>query len=534
VTSTNSFTITGVLVVDGSESKGFRGDVVVEGGIITAVSKKFLKSRTGSVISGDNLVLAPGFIDMHSHSDVGVIDDKAHLAKVTQGVTLEVVGQDGLSYVPANTEIQSELRSQLYGWNGPLNNVDWNFKSVSEYLSKIDEGCAVNIAYLVPHGTVRMLAKGLNPGPPTEVELNKMKNLVREGMQQGAFGLSTGLTYVPAMYADTNELIELCKVVTEFGGYYCPHHRNYGSKIFSAIEECISIALNSKIPLHLTHCHLNYPGYHGRALELINLITHGRNQGVDVSLDTYPYLAGSSYLHALLPSWIQAGGMDNLRTKLRDVQIQKQIIEALDVTGSDAAQGGTVNWDKVVISGVEQFSNKKFVGKTVSEIASTLNTRASQFYLNLCIEEDFKAGMVVFGGNEENVRTIMKDSRHMVGSDGILHGDKPHPRTYGTFAKYLGFYARQEGEITLEGAVARMTGRPAKRLGLLDRGFIRVGNKADLVLFDYNSVIDRATYESPKKPAAGFEYVWIEGWPTLANRARTGLTPGKGLRKVQN
>jgi N-acyl-D-amino-acid deacylase len=276
---------------------------------------------------------------------------------------------------------------------------------------------------------------------------------------------------------------------------------------------------------------LSAPIYHGRAAELLELLDGATDQGVDISLDTYPYLAGSSYLHMLLPSWVQAGGIDQLRIRLRDSEVQKKVIDALDRIGSDGNQGGVVNWDNIVIAGVEEPENKKLIGFTISQLADSQKKLASHLYIDLVLSEDFKASMVVFGGNEENVRTIMKDWRHTVGSDGILHGDRPHPRAYGTFARFLGHYSRDEKMFSLEGAVNRMTGRPAKRLGLQDRGLIKEGYKADLVLFDYESVADRSTFESPRLPASGFEYVWINGIPTLEKGERTSFVPGKGIRR---
>jgi N-acyl-D-amino-acid deacylase len=529
--TSKTFTIKGATIVDGSGEDGFVGDVVVEEGCIQKVSKSFVRDTVGKVIDGDNLVLSPGFIDMHSHSDLGVIADKAHLSKVTQGVTLEVVGQDGLSYVPSTKKVQAELRAQLYGWNGTLNDNDWNFNSVSQYLNEVDKGCAVNVAYLMPHGTTRMMVRGMDEGVSSPEQVQKMVEIIRTGMQEGAFGMSAGLTYVPAMYSDTKELIELCKVVSEFNGYFAPHHRSYGAKIFESITECIEISRNSNVPLHLTHCHLSAPIYHGRANELLELLDAATMQGIEITLDTYPYLAGSSYLHMLLPSWVQAGGVEQLMIRLKDLETQKKVIDALDNSGSDGNQGGVVNWDNIVIAGVERPENKKLVGSTISQLAFSQKKLASQFYIDLILSEDCKASIVVFGGNEENVRLIMKDSRHTVGSDGILHGDRPHPRAYGTFARFLGHYSRDEKMFPLEGAVNRMTGRPAKRLGLQDRGLIREGYKADLVLFEYENVADRSTFESPRIPASGFEYVWINGIPTLEKGRRTDFIPGKGIRK---
>jgi N-acyl-D-amino-acid deacylase len=320
-------------------------------------------------------------------------------------------------------------------------------------------------------------------------------------------------------------------VIAEFGGYYAPHHRNYGLGLYDSVAECLEISRSSGAPLHLTHCHVSHPSHHGRASDLLNVLDDASAEGIEVTLDSYPYLAGMTYLHALLPSWVQSGGMQALGDRLRDTSIQEKVMDALDVTGTDGGQGATVNWANVVIAGVELAENKWMVGMNIAEIASKAAKPPSRLYLELLLAEDFKASMVTFGGNEENVRTIMQHPSHMAGSDGILHGDRPHPRAYGTFARYLGHYANQEKIITLEGAVARMTGRPATRLGLKDRGFIKEGYRADLVLFDPLTVKDQATYDAPRTAASGFIHVWIDGWMTLADGKRTSLTPGRAIRR---
>ncbi len=529
----NSFTIRGAQIVDGTEADSFRGDVVVSNGIILEIRRDFLKSTIGKVIDGNGLTLTPGFIDMHSHSDLAVISDSQHLSKVTQGVTLEVLGQDGLSYAPTSLETMHCLREQLYGWNGEPNGVDWNFRDVGQYLDQVDKGAAVNVAYLIPHGTIRMLVRGYSGGHASEDELDKMKVLVEDGMKEGAFGLSAGLTYIPGMYASDDELVELCRVVAKHGGYYAPHHRNYGLGLLNSIESCLEISRQSGAPLHLTHCHMSAPIFHGKAHLLLDILDAAIARGMDISLDSYPYLAGSSYLHALLPSWVQEGGKLKLHSNLRSIAIRAKVINALDVTGSDGNQGGVVDWAKVVLAGAETLLNQKYVGKSIEEIARLLGINPAECYLRIIVEEDFKASCIVFAGNEDNVRAIMKHDRHMVGSDGILNGNRPHPRAYGTFARYLGVYAREENVITFEGAVARMTGRPAKRLGLHDRGLIKPRYKADLVLLDRDTVLDAATYETPRIPAVGFEYVWISGVPTLQRGLRTDYLPGRALRKNQ-
>ncbi len=524
----STFVIRGGSVIDGSERPAVKADLQVIDGVIATIGDVLKGDERGKVIDGSELTITPGFIDMHAHSDLAVISDHEHLAKVTQGVTLEVVGQDGLSYAPTSEQTQQEIREQLFGWNGNPANINWSFKSVADYLAYVDNGAAVNVAYLIPHGNVRMLVKGSEPGVATADELKAMQAIVEQGMKEGAVGLSAGLTYTPAMYADDNELIALNSVVARFGGYYCPHHRNYGRDFLTAVGDCIEIAKSSKAPLHLTHCHMSSPQFHGKTQLLFDLIAQGEQSGVDITLDTYPYLAGMTYLHALLPSWVQAGGIETMRMRLREPEVRKKVIHELMVTGSDGAHGNTVNFETIVIAGVEKAL--EFVGMRFDEAAKRAGKDPVEFYLDFLDEENYKVSAVLHGGHEPNVRSIMQHPKHMVGSDGILVGNRPHPRGYGTFARYLGVYGRDEHVLSFEGAVARMTGRPARRLGLSDRGLIKQGYRADLVLLHRDSVIDRSTYESPRTPAAGFVNVWIDGTPTLWDGVRTDNLPGQAVR----
>jgi len=526
----NTFTIRGAWIIDGSETPAAKADVIVVDGVIAEVGKLIKGNERGRIVDATDLTLAPGFIDMHAHSDLAVLSDPEHLAKVTQGVTLDVVGQDGLSYVPTDDSTMAVLRDQLFGWNGEPKNIDWKFRSVADYLGLVDRGAAVNVAYLIPHGNVRMLACGNEPGDATPEQMKHQLALVDEGMRQGAVGLSAGLTYTPAMYASDLEIAKLCEVIGKHGGYYAPHHRNYGAGFLDAVDACIDIAKISQCPLHLTHCHMSNPKYHDKVDELFERIDRASASGTEVSLDTYPYLAGMTYLHALLPSWCQAGTKQDLINRIGNPQDRLKIINNLDVSGSDGNQGGIVNWPSIVIAGVTKDANIKYVGQKLIDMAAREGKSPVEFYLDLIVDEDFKVNCILFAGYEPNVRAIMKHSKHMVGTDGILTGNRPHPRAYGTFARYLGVYAREEGVLTMEGAVARMTGRPAKRLGLKDRGLIRTGFIADMTLFDASTVKDRATYDEPRLFAQGFESVWISGIETLKSGKRTSNVPGQAIR----
>ena len=525
-----TFTIRGAAAVDGTGSAAQRADLVVEDGVILKFGSVLRGEEQGKIIDGAGLTLSPGFIDLHSHSDLAVLADPEHLSKVTQGVTLEVVGQDGLSYVPSTEETVHALREQLFGWNGDPAGINWNIHSVSEYLAEVDKGAPVNVAYLIPHGSVRMMVRGNVAGLSSPKELEEMCRIVDEGMQEGAMGLSAGLTYTPAMYADDAEIVALCKVVEKYSGYYAPHHRNYGAQFLDAVDDCIEIARSSRVALHLTHCHMSAPRNHDRTDLLFERLARAESDGIDVTLDSYPYLAGSTYLHAMLPSWVQDGGNAQMRTRLLIRENRLKVIHELTVSGSDGNHGATMNWDVMKIAGVLRPEHLKLVGLSLSEAAHLANQEPADFYLDFIVAEDFKASTIIFSGHEGNLRAIMQHPKHMAGSDGILSGTRPHPRAYGTFARYLGHYAREEGVLTLEGAVAHMTGRPAARLSLTDRGLLRAGYRADLTLFDADTVIDRATYEDPRQPATGFESVWVGGVRTLESGRRTSHLPGRAVR----
>ena len=471
---------------------------------------------------------------MHSHSDLAVLQDKEHLAKTTQGVTLEVVGQDGLSYAPVNPQTKAELAQQLAGWNGKPEISKLDFSSIGEYLDKIDQGSALNVAMLIPHGTLRMLVMGGAARYANENELNEMKTITEISMKEGAVGISAGLTYTPAIYAHDDELVELCKTVANHGGYYAPHHRNYGLGFLEAVDECLDISKKSNCALHLTHCHMSAPKYWGKAQLLIDKLSQAKINGVDVSLDSYPYLAGMTYLHAFLPSWISEGGLKKAKERIENSDARAKLIHELKITGTDGNQGSPVNWTAVIIAHVNRPDNNVAIGMNLQQYADSVKKDVAEAYLDLIIDEDFESSCVIFAGNEENVRTIMQHENHMIGSDGILFGKRPHPRAWGTFARILGVYGRDEKVLTLEGAVARMTGRPAKRIGLTDRGFVKPNYLADLVVFDPKTVIDKSTYENPREPAAGIIHVFIDGQYVIKNSKRTDLVVGKSVRNPKH
>ncbi|MGW4277089.1 N-acyl-D-amino-acid deacylase family protein [Streptomyces seoulensis] len=529
-------------VVDGTGAPSYRADVAVRGGRIVSIVKEAAaagcgRPRARRELDAEGLVLSPGFIDMHAHSDLALLRDPDHSAKAAQGVTLEVIGQDGLSYAPVDDRTLAEVRRAITGWNGHGDDIDFSWRSVGEYLDRLDhgfdgEGIAVNAAYLIPQGTVRALAVGWEDRPATPEELDRMRRLVAEGMAQGAVGMSSGLTYTPGMYAPDAELTELCRVVARHGGYYCPHHRSYGAGALEAYAEMVALTRDADCPLHLAHATMNFGPNKGRAPELLALLDDALAAGADITLDTYPYTPGCTTLVALLPSWASEGGPERVLARLADGAAAERIRHDLEATGSDGCHGVPVEWETIEISGVTAPALAEYVGRTVAESAARRGESPWTVARRLLVEDRLGTTILQHVGHEENVRAIMRHPVHTGGSDGILRGTKPHPRAYGTFPRYLGHYVRELGVLSLEECVAHLTGRPAARLRLPDRGVVREGYRADLVLFDPATVAAGATFERPRTPPTGIPYVLVDGRFVIEDGRRTDVLAGRAVRRT--
>ncbi|MFF4502162.1 amidohydrolase family protein [Streptomyces sp. NPDC001401] len=522
-------------VVDGSGEPSYRADVVIDGGRIVSIVKEAAaagcqRPKARRELDAEGLVLSPGFIDMHAHSDLAVLRDPDHSAKAAQGVTLEVLGQDGLSYAPVDDRTLAEVRRAITGWNGHGDDIDFDWRSVGEYLDRLDRGIAVNAAYLIPQGTVRMLVVGWEDREATPQELDRMRQLVAEGMEQGAVGMSSGLTYTPGMYAKDAELTELCRVVARYGGYYCPHHRSYGAGALQAYEEMVALTREAGCSLHLAHATMNFGVNKGRGPELLRLLDEALASGADISLDTYPYTPGSTTLAAMLPSWASEGGPEAILKRLADEDTAERIRHHMEVVGADGCHGVPIEWDTIEISGVADPGLADFVGRTVQESAKLRGEAPWATARHLLLADSLGSTILQHVGHEENVRTIMRHPVHTGGSDGILQGTKPHPRAYGTFPQYLGRYVRELGVLSLEECVAHLTSRPAARLRLPDRGLVREGYRADLVLFDPATVAAGATYENPRTLPTGIPHVLIDGRFVIEEGHRTTVLAGRAIR----
>jgi N-acyl-D-amino-acid deacylase len=555
-------------VVDGTEhTPAYKADVLVKDGYVHSIQPYGGSDVDGIALEGAVRVvdcedgkwtLSPGFIDMHAHSDLSLLHTPDHLAKITQGVTTEVIGQDGISYSPVTDSSMARIRKQIAGWNGnPTEPPDFfdRWRSVKQYLDVLDESAiATNAAYLVPQGNLRILVKGWDSSPCSQAEIDSMIEHLHAAFKDGAVGMSSGLTYVPGMFADDAELTQLCRIVKQYNGYFCPHHRSYGKGAIQAYAEMLDLSRTTGVRLHFTHATLNFPENAGRADELIAMIDDALAEGLDITLDTYPYLPGSTTLSALLPSWVSSA--DNKIDILNDTEQLAKIKHQALVEGTDGCYGCTLDWDIIEIGGVQNASlADKYVGKTLGAIARGQDQDPFDTWIELLKDDDFGTTIMQHAGHEDNVRKIMRHRVHTGGSDGILTSTKPHPRGWGTFPRYVGHYHRDlsqgksrnilgpkdtpannheavDPEVIFQGGleevVAHLTGRPAAVLQLSDRGLVKEGYRADLVLFNADTILDVATFAVPERPAAGIRAVLVNGQFAVdegkATRKRAGRT----------
>ena len=520
--------IIGGRVIDGTGSPWFWADVAIDGDQIVAVGP--LSGATAkTTIHADDRIVSPGFIDMHTHSDLQPLVNPMHECKLYQGVTTDVIGHDGLGLAPVTPETRAILTDQLSAWNG-LPDFDRDWTTLTTYLDHFDQGAAVNVATLASQGTVRMAVVGMENREPTVAEMTRMKAIIDQCMREGAIGLSTGLTYAPCMFASDDELVELCEVIRAYQGFYCPHHRNYGSEALTGYADSIDIGRRAGIPVHLTHCHLSFDINQGRVGELIAMIDEARLGGVEVTMDAYPYLAGQTYLHAFLPSWAHEGGTDAILGHLQSREGRAKLQHELEVAGSDGMQGVALGWEMIRISGVLGDHDPAIIGMSLPDAAACAGKTPFDFFADLLIETRLGVSGLAFFGIEEHVQTIMQHPAHVVGSDGILVGGQPHPRGWGAHARFLSHYVRDLALLSWEEGIRKITSAPARRIGSLDRGIIRPGFKADVAVFDPDSLRATSTYDNPRSHAQGVSDVIVNGVPALADGQVTGATPGRALR----
>ena len=516
-------------IADGSGSPCRKGEIGVHGDRIGSVGASCPGEARRIIDAGGNVV-CPGFIDMHTHSDLMLLAEPQASAKVMQGVTTEVIGQDGLSYAPASAELLAQFRASFKGINGDPPGLGWDWRTVGEFLDRFDGRTAVNVAMLAPHGNLRAAVLAMESRQASASELGQMQRLLEQAMEEGAFGLSTGLTYAPCSFADTRELIAFCEVVARRDGFFAPHLRSYGADMEAAVEEAMAVCAASRASLHLTHFQASFSTGKGKAGFYLDRIRRARDEGLNVSLDAYPYLAGSTFMAGVLPSWAHEGGRERLLERLGDAATRARIRHELEVVGADGMHKVPVDWGVMVVSDVGRAPHADWVGLSFEQIAQRNQRPAFDCFVELVVQSDLAATCVTFIGHEENLQAFMRDPELMASSDGILVGSRPHPRAWGTFARYLARYVRELGVLGLEECVRKLTAIPAARLGLKDRGTIVPGHFADLVIFDPAAVQDTATYENPRSYPLGIPYVIVNGQIVKDNGQPTHALAGRALR----
>jgi len=510
-------------IVDGTGNPWYRADLAVANGRIATIGHELPGAATREIDVADSII-SPGFIDMHAHSDVMLLAEPLHFPKVFQGVTTDLIGQDGLSYAPVTPLILDQIRLHLAGLNGDADTIGWNWTSVASYLDRFDQHVSVNVAYLVPHNAVRIGAMGWEQRIATPAELDRMRGLVQEGMQDGAFGVSTGLTYPPNEWSDTNEMVAMCEVAAHHGGMYVTHMRGQGDGLLDPIRESLEIVRRAGLPLHISHLKSSRLGG-ARNLEGVErLLASARADGVDVTFDSYQYNAGSSMLHAQLPSWMHSGGPDAEIERLQSREMRQRLRQEWQVRPPP--------WSRQHIGSLRTTQNAWMQGQTLDVLIQQSGKDAVDFVCDLLLTENLAVSHVSQGGDTpDDLRALLTHPLQMMGSDGLLIGQNMHPRTYGTFARVLQKYVREEHVLRLEEAIRKFASLPAQRLGLADRGVLKVGMRADVVVFDERTVAENATFQEPRRVASGFSRVVVNGVLVLDGGEHTGATPGRALRQ---
>ncbi len=525
--------IRGGTIYDGSGSPPFVGDLAIRGDTIAAIGS--LGNARGRVeIDAAGLAVAPGFINMLSWATESLIADGRSQSDIRQGVTLEVFGE-GWSMGPLNEAMRREMLER----QGDIKyEIPW--MTLGEYLEYlVRRGVSTNVASFVGATTVRIHVLGYENRPPTPEEMERMRQLVRQAMEEGALGVGSSLIYAPAFYASTEELIELCKVAAEYGGMYISHIRSEGNRLLEAIDELIRIAREAKIPAEIYHLkaagRANWP----KLDEAIRRIEAARAQGLRITANMYPYTAGATGLDAAMPPWVQEGGHRAWIERLKNPAIRQRVTREMR-TPTDRWENLYLmagSPENVLLVGFKNEALKPLTGKTLAEVARLRGRSPEDTIIDLVIEDDSRVGAVYFLMSEENVRKQIALPWMSFGSDaeslapeGVFLKANPHPRAYGTFARVLGRYVREEKIIPLEEAIRRMTSLPAENLKLDRRGRLKVGYFADVVVFDPAKVQDHATYERPHQYATGVIHVFVNGVPVLRNGEHTGATPGRVVR----
>ncbi|MGI6790947.1 N-acyl-D-amino-acid deacylase family protein [Aminivibrio sp.] len=528
-------------VFDGLGGKGVRADVGISGEMITAIGD-LSAAEAGTVINAEGKAVAPGFIDMHTHSDVSVIYDRKVSSKIHDGVTTEIVGNCGIGVAPVNEDkkdlLIAYLGTRLVGSIPVKLELPWN--TMDEYLGHIEKNPpAANIVPLLAHGPIRINEMGFSKEHPTAEQIENMQREIAKGMEAGCVGLSSGLVYMPGEYSTAEELAELCRAVAPYRGFYVTHIRTESSGVFEAIDEAIEIASGGGVPLHVSHLKLAGVDVSGNADKLLAVVDNARAGGLDMTFDVYPYDTGCTSLGACISPWAFEGGVEKMVERLKDQKVRDRIKNDIlnGIEGWQNFAHASGGWQNITIATVFKKEGEKFLGKTIEEAAAMENKDPFTFIFDFLVEQQSRVQILVKMMKEEDIEKIISHPMSMIGSDGmslstegIMSSGKPHPRAFGTRARVLARYVREKKLLSVEEAVKKMTSMPASRLRLDRRGILREGYFADVVIFDPATVEDTATYQDPKQYSKGFETVIVNGKTALQNGMETGVFSGRVLR----
>jgi len=511
------------LVIDGTGNPGFYAAVGVENERVVVLRGDVSNVQAARVVDATGHIVCPGFIDMHAHSGLVILAEPRHEPKVRQGITTELIGIDGNSYAPfANDDDFRkfvQINSGLDG-NPPL---PGRWSTVEQYLEMFTNRVAVNICYIVGNSPLRIGAVGWDDRRATPKEMANQTALLRTAMEEGAWGISTGLDYPPGSYADTAELTELSREAARLGGIYHTHVRySLGDRFLDPFKEALDIGRGSSVPIHITHF------YHrttspGSASRMLGLVEDARDEGLDVTFDSYPYNLSSTRLTILLPQWTHDGGYDNLMAVLRDPKQRERLRKEMTPRSG--------SWTDMWLTNFKHSHHHWFEGRSIAEVSERMDRDPVDAICDLLVEEDLEVCYVSAGGNLATLPKFVSHPLSMVGSDAVLFGDYPSPRTYGCFPIILAEFVREERYLDLPSAIRKMTSFPAQRLGLPDRGLLRDGFKADLVIFDPRTVKAPATRTRPKQFPIGIDYVIVNGKVVVDAGKHTGVLAGRALRR---
>ena len=522
-------------VIDGTGKKGYHSDIGIQGEQIVAIGPLKESGNAALTIDAIGHVVCPGFIDVHTHSDLTLLVNGLAESKTRQGVTTEVIGNCSFSPFPVTEERSSDLVSAMN--KVYETELEWRWRDLDGYARRLEEsGISLNVVPLLGHSALRIAALGYSQRPPTADELDVMNRLAAATMEQGAYGLSTGLTLVPSSFAQTEEIISLCRTVATYGGMYATHIRIWAGAHERAIEEAIEIGKQGGLPVHLAHQAIIDSRHWGEADSTTAIMEKAREDGLDVTYDVYPYTAAGTYLSQLIPQWAVEGGLSAMLKRLRDQNTRRSIIQEME---GGWFGGLPWEWDKIIIGYAGAEGDVDTIGQSIAAIAEKRKESPIEVMLALIEKSSDTAHCVMFNRCEDDVKYFMSHPLAMIGSDGSavapygeLSKGKPHPRFYGTYPRILGRYVRDEKIMPLEAAIHKMTAFPAERFSLTDRGRLVEGNVADMVIFNPDTVIDHATFAVPHQYPDGIAYVFVNGTMVINNGTHTQRYPGRLLRHI--